>query len=240
MEHLDDDFFGDTDILCEDKYFGDLASHLYQLANRISYTCDGPFELFELQPGLIRNLVSLECESDIEAINNIVHVARQNAQTLQKLTLAFQLQINIADLVQSPGGGYVKYPCLSTLFLDLDTWPTFTPLSVDRRVVPFPSLRSLNLSYDYPFDDDVLFRGNSATLEYLRVMPGRGFCDVVRKYNVFTPTSHPKLQWVESVRLLYDRESQFTSTEAHLQFMLNIAPNAAVKVIPAIPAGEET
>ncbi|KAJ2817229.1 hypothetical protein GGI24_005469 [Coemansia furcata] len=71
-------------------------------------------------------------------------------------------------------------------------------------------------------------------------MPGRGFCDVVRKYNVFTPTSHPKLQWVESVRLLYDRESQFTSTEAHLQFMLNIAPNAAVKVIPAIPAGEET
>ncbi|KAJ2464306.1 hypothetical protein GGI03_003312 [Coemansia sp. RSA 2337] len=226
--------------LSEDEYFGYLTSHLYQLASRISYTADAPFNPMELQLGLIHNLTSLECESNIDSISNIVQVARQSAQTLQKLTLAYQLQIDIADLVQNPGGDYVEYPCLSTLFLDLNTYPSFPPLSVDSGVVLFPGLKSINVSYDYPFGDDALFRGNTATLEYLRVAPGPEFCNVVRRYKVFTPTSHPKLQWVESVRLPIGMETQFASTESHLRFMLNIAPDAAVKVIDDIPVGEET
>ncbi|KAJ2756104.1 hypothetical protein GGI19_001118 [Coemansia pectinata] len=194
----------------------------------------------ELQSDLINSLTSLEYECDIHSVSNMVQVAQRSAQTLQKLTLAYQLQIDIADLVQSPGGDYVEYPCLNTLFLDLQAYPSFPPLSVDSGVVLFPSLRSLNIGNDYPFGDDALFRGNAAILEYLRVAPGREFCDIVRRYKVFTPTSHPKLRWVESVRLSVGMETQFASTESHLRFMLNIAPNAAVKVIPAVPAGEET
>ncbi|KAJ2492214.1 hypothetical protein IWW37_001662 [Coemansia sp. RSA 2050] len=233
-------FFGGTDISSEDKCFGALASRFYQLANRISYTSDEPFAPMELQLDLIHGLVSLECESEIDAFNNIVLVARQSAQTLQKLTLAYQLQAGISDLVQSSLGNYVEYPCLSTLFLDLQLCPRSVPLAVDNGTVLFPSLRNLAIGCDYPFGDDVLFRGNAATLEFLRVMPGRDFCDVVRKYKVFTPTSHPRLQKVEGLRLSRFKESQILSTEAHLQCMLSIAPKAAVRVIPAIPAGEVT
>ncbi|KAJ2064056.1 hypothetical protein GGI17_001248 [Coemansia sp. S146] len=230
---------GEMEFLLENKYFGGLASHLYQLASRISHTTDAPFNFMELQSDLIHNLTSLEYECDIHSIINMVHVAQRSAQTLQRLTLAYELQIDIADIVQSPGGDYVEYPCLNTLFLDLQAYPIFTPLSVDSSVVLFPSLRSLNIGNDYPFGDDALFRGNAATLEYLRVAPGREFCDIVRRYKVFTPTSHPKLRWVESVRLSVGTGTQFASTESHLRFMLNIAPDAAVKVIPAVPAGEE-
>ncbi|KAJ2885091.1 hypothetical protein H4R27_001638 [Coemansia aciculifera] len=231
---------GEMEFLLEDEYFGDLASHLYQLASRISYTTDASFSFMELQSDLINSLTSLEYECDIDSVSNMVQVAQRSAQTLQRLTLAYQLQIDIADLVQSPGGDYVEYPCLNTLFLDLQAYPSFSPLSVDSGVVLFPSLRNLNIGNDYPFGDDALFRGNAATLEYLRVAPGREFCNIVRRYKVFTPTSHPKLRWVESVRLSVGMETQFASTESHLRFMLNIAPNAAVKVIPAVPAGEET
>ncbi|KAJ2777128.1 hypothetical protein GGI18_004248 [Coemansia linderi] len=233
-------FFDGTDISSEDECFDVLASRLYQLANRISYTSEESFAPMELQLDLIHNLVSLDYVSEMDAFSNIVLVAQQSAQTLQKLTLVYLQQIDIADLVRSSFGGYVEYPCLKTLRLDLQRLRSSAPLTVNNGAVLFPSLRSLTLSNDYPFEDDVLLRGNAAKLEYLYVMPGRDFCDIVRKYKVFTPTSHPKLLWVESLRHLDYKESEFGSTEAHMQFVLSIAPKAAVRVIQAIPAGEAT
>ncbi|KAJ2754711.1 hypothetical protein GGI19_002207 [Coemansia pectinata] len=42
---------------------------------------------------------------------------------------------------------------------------------------------------DYPFSDDVLFKGNASSLESLDM----SFC----RYNIFTTTSHPKLKYVK-------------------------------------------
>ncbi|KAJ2057351.1 hypothetical protein GGI17_005692 [Coemansia sp. S146] len=66
-----------------------------------------------------------------------------------------------------------------------------------KDAIPFPSLQCLRLKLDHPFDDDVLFGGNSATLECLEVGLGRTTIDMLRSFNVFTPTSHPRLQCVK-------------------------------------------
>ncbi|KAJ2911084.1 hypothetical protein GGI21_000209 [Coemansia aciculifera] len=47
------------------------------------------------------------------------------------------------------------------------TKPLERPLLPD--IAPFPALTSLRLCLTYPFGDDVVFRGSSATLEYLKI-----------------------------------------------------------------------
>ncbi|KAJ2066783.1 hypothetical protein GGI08_001702, partial [Coemansia sp. S2] len=54
--------------------------------------------------------------------------------------------------------------------------------AIVTKAVPFPVLRILTLNTSYPFDDDVLFRGNTATLEYLNFRVDK---DIVTMFNRF-------------------------------------------------------
>ncbi|KAJ1924609.1 hypothetical protein LPJ71_000462, partial [Coemansia sp. S17] len=61
----------------------------------------------------------------------------------------------------------VVYPNLEHLQLDSLRRAYSDSKKITTDMVPFPGLKTLVLAIPYPFEDDVLFRGNNETLEYL-------------------------------------------------------------------------
>ncbi|KAJ2239985.1 hypothetical protein GGI13_007825 [Coemansia sp. RSA 455] len=98
--------------------------------------------------------------------------------------------------------------------------------------VPFPNLRRLITGGGYPFGDDlVLFKGNAATLEALKLTLTRELVATLLRRNIFTPTSHPKLQCV-----MFELPERITSLDhiycpGIIRLMMDIAPGAAVREI---------
>ncbi|KAJ2255696.1 hypothetical protein GGI13_001497 [Coemansia sp. RSA 455] len=183
------------EISCED-HFSDLVSRLYQLGNRVKYSCESrkgvPVEL-----GLdeIRDLVHISLK-DKYSSGRFTHLARQNAQTLQSLYLESPRFYNLVNLIQNPGGSYV--------------------------------------TLQYPFGDDTMFRGNSATLEGLTLTADSFFVAMVRQYGVFTPTSHPQLRCIkwEGWRELVP--AAFATYAEGIRFALSIGPGASVRKIGGV------
>ncbi|KAJ2749578.1 hypothetical protein GGI19_005587, partial [Coemansia pectinata] len=95
---------------------------------------------------------------------------------------------------------------------------------------PFPSLRRLGCGGTYPFGDDLLlFRGSAATLELLQLTLTRELAVALLQRNVFTPTSHPKLQCVMLKLPAGMSSANYAKDPEILRLMLNISPNAAVR-----------
>ncbi|KAJ2032954.1 hypothetical protein H4S03_005981 [Coemansia sp. S3946] len=126
------------EISCED-HFSDLVSRLYQLGNRVKYSCESrkgvPVEL-----GLdeIRDLVHISLK-DKYSSGRFTHLARQNAQTLQSLYLESPRFYNLVNLIQNPGGSYVT--------TKLDIWQAISlvkslPLLSDLTA-PFPRIGAM-------------------------------------------------------------------------------------------------
>ncbi|KAJ2609173.1 hypothetical protein GGF44_006316 [Coemansia sp. RSA 1694] len=160
-----------------------------------------------------------------------IQLARQNAPTLQSLTLISLFVANFADLIQSPDGSYVSYPALHTLKLHDETEDEIAKHVVFKDIVPFPRLRQLCLFSCYPFGDDVLFRGNAATLQCLGLVLSDLLVSIINEYNVFTPTSHPELQYVQTRYPLDAMPLAFNTTADSLQFMLSIGLGAPIRTI---------
>ncbi|KAJ2689043.1 hypothetical protein IWW39_001764 [Coemansia spiralis] len=75
------------------------------------------------------------------------------------------------------------------------------------------------------------FRGNAATLKNLRLGLTRQLAKDLLRHNVFTPTSHPKLQCV-SLKLCTSIHSNRTMAYPEvLQLIESIAPNAAAREV---------
>ncbi|KAJ1670531.1 hypothetical protein GGF38_001459, partial [Coemansia sp. RSA 25] len=88
------------------------------------------------------------------------------------------------------------------------------------------------MRWAYPFGDDVLFRGNAATLEYLKIVLDSELVAMLKQRNIFTPTSHPKLKCVNIKLCSSDASGVFPAAPEYLQFALSIAPRASALAIP--------
>ncbi|KAJ2891972.1 hypothetical protein GGI21_005722, partial [Coemansia aciculifera] len=152
------------------RYFDGLVSQLLRLADRIEYSDFGEVPvLVSLQPSDFCHLAHINCSYESNG-SLFVHIARQNAQTLQSLVLNIVQSASASSLIQCDDGSHVLYPHLASL--KLWWWPVNDKLRrpvFSGGVVPFPSLRSIRLLGFYPFGDDTLFRGNAATLECLEI-----------------------------------------------------------------------
>ncbi|KAJ2741355.1 hypothetical protein GGI20_005250, partial [Coemansia sp. BCRC 34301] len=85
------------------------------------------------------------------------------------------------------------------------------------------------MDYVYPFGDDVLFRGNAATLERLALILDAKAVTMLREHKVFTPTSHPRLGVVD---ISFDDNfapDVFATAAECMQFVLDIGPTAPVR-----------
>ncbi|KAJ2814661.1 hypothetical protein FBU31_007209 [Coemansia sp. 'formosensis'] len=196
--------------------------------NHVSFSSWAPLTSLALQPEAIRDLAQLDYRIKDGDIGNVLLVARQSALTLR--CLAITAQQDISALVHDDG--YVAYPCLDTLDLNLQAIPG---LRLVTNGVLFPNLRRLSIRHEYPFADDTLFRGNAMALEFLRLMPSRHVCDVIREFDVFTASSHPKMDCVKIDQLPENTPSHFESSFAYLQFVLDIAPRPKILDVGDIP-----
>ncbi|KAJ2448073.1 hypothetical protein GGF42_005240 [Coemansia sp. RSA 2424] len=215
----------------------DLALRLFGIVETRTMITRGCY-LFVLYADLepIRDLVHIEC-GIVGLDQATISLTRRSAQTLQLLQIRFKFDTDIVGLIRDANSGsYLEYPCLRKL--KLSSYDSITPSmsSVFSGAVPFPSLRHLSISCNYPFADDVLFRGNSATLESLKVTPHPATVAMLTSCNLFTPTSHPKLQLVAIGALPSLAPGPFPDIGTYLRFVLRIAPGASVRVIPNLPS----
>ncbi|KAJ2868328.1 hypothetical protein GGH94_000168 [Coemansia aciculifera] len=182
-------------LQCQSVYIIDLVQQLFGIVEKHTTITDG--------------LVPMLIYMDLEAIRDLVHfdydyypdgvmqLIRRSVRTLQFINIDVA-SADAIDLVRdSDSGRYLEYPCLHTLKTRSfnDRVPPQAVLSKD--FVPFPRLLRLSVRLQYPFADDVFFRGNAGTLEYLELSLYLETASLLRTHRVFTPTSHPNLKCVK-------------------------------------------
>ncbi|KAJ2052045.1 hypothetical protein GGH13_008540 [Coemansia sp. S155-1] len=113
-------------------------------------------------------------------------LAYLNANTLQELNIDVGAEDDWLSLVY--GGTLVSatFSRLTWLTLNVIDIPYATTWAAIDHVVPFPVLYTLKVSGGYPFDDDLLFRGNGKSMKNL-YLP---FCalsrNVLGRFNVLS------------------------------------------------------
>ncbi|KAJ2459562.1 hypothetical protein GGF42_001392 [Coemansia sp. RSA 2424] len=206
---------------------------IVKVKTAITHDCLLLVEYLDLGP--IRNLVHVDYR--IEATSSrIMPLIRRSAQTLQSLELFGIAHVDYTELIRDPdsGGRWMEYPCLHTLGLYPEYETVLSRNSISNGAVPFPRLRRVEMRWAYPFGDDVLFRGNAATLECLDIVLNPEMVAMLRQRNVFTPTSHPRLKCVNINSRFSDAPSAFAAASEYLQFVLSIAPRTSVLTIPCL------
>ncbi|KAJ2458912.1 hypothetical protein GGF42_001779 [Coemansia sp. RSA 2424] len=215
-----------------DKHMVDLVQQLFDLAEKhttINYAIFRIAYYVDLTP--ISNIVNIRC-SVRDKPDPMLALARRCAQTLQTLDIHDGCASAMSRFIQDPdSGAYAEYPRLQILIINTFAAYVTSLRPVFNGAVPFPSLCRLRIDSDYPFDDDVAFRGNSATLESLRLALQPATVAMLKKYSVFTPTSHPKLHCVDIHSLQHYEPCPFASFASYTQFVLSIAPDAAVRAM---------
>ncbi|KAJ2863163.1 hypothetical protein GGH94_003791 [Coemansia aciculifera] len=213
------------------SYFGDLLTQLYGIA-AITVFSDPHGELGHcVSIDHICNLVHLSSRVDFKT-GQVLSLARRNAQTLRHLELELFSSTDTTELFQDPNSGeYVNYPRLHTFKLKMVKKSQAIRGPVLGDTVPFPCLRRLYVGANYHFGDDVLFRGNSATLEYLSLALYQETVAILSTHCVFTPTSHPHLQCVNIIPLSSGTRNDFATPIEYLEYVMSIAPGASVRQI---------
>ncbi|KAJ2032868.1 hypothetical protein H4S03_006050 [Coemansia sp. S3946] len=228
-----------------------LVAKLYQRYKRVVHHVHFGAEFTSPQLNAIQGLVHFDYTANNDS-EQAFQLARQSASTLQSLAITFNKVVTISGLFQGTDNRYVVYTSLRALSLchtpalqslyenrSIHPWTSYgkkerLPMFAD--VTPFPGLVHLSLDIDYPFGDDILFRGSRATLEYasLQLYPmTRG---IIYWYKLFTRSSHPKLQCIIT-RVAHDPSPYQRSVE-HSQrpdYFISIGSHAQVHRALNIP-----
>ncbi|KAJ2337118.1 hypothetical protein GGI00_000440 [Coemansia sp. RSA 2681] len=215
-----------------DTHSIDVVQRLFNIVETpmvLVYFSTGSARHLDLEP--IGSLVRLVCHGP-NGQDAFLPLIRCSAQTLQMLDLDVTDMPDISGLIRDPDSSeYVEYSWLQKLRIYMIHDTTALQKLIFNGAVPFPSLRHLNIDRICPFDDDVLFRGNSSSLESFSVALLPATVAMLQRYKVFTPTSHPKLQRVDIQLLLQETINMFSSAASYMQFVLSIAPKSSVRRI---------
>ncbi|KAJ2880201.1 hypothetical protein H4R27_004866 [Coemansia aciculifera] len=218
--------------------YGRLVTLLFPLVGRIQYNrAVMPMMPAALLSSIACNLVHIK-RTVVNNDKNFIKLAQHSSTILESLVIDSKRCINTPSIIwKEDGDDFVTYPHLHTLKLSVNPGYCETLGSVPTDVVPFPNLRCLKIDYENAFGDDVVFRGNAATLESLDLDLSSFTVSVLRQYGVFTPTSHPKLRYAR----LWDKRRYtprvFATNAEALQFAMEIGPTAPMRYIAGFPNG---
>ncbi|KAJ2864667.1 hypothetical protein GGH94_002757 [Coemansia aciculifera] len=215
------------------KHLRFLISKLSELTDTILLThgCEQLVKCPDLVPVCKLTCIEFEIKEDA---SRILQLARLTAPTLHTINIWSHDDVEISGLIQDPDGGeYVEYPSVRRLTMMFGEVTDISQQSSFKGAVPFPKLQRLVLRSCYPFGDDVLFRGNTVTLEYLRLHLTAEFVTLLTKHSVFTSTSHPRLHCVNIYLPSSFYSDQFVEATSCLQFGYSIVPGASVRSIVA-------
>ncbi|KAJ2840722.1 hypothetical protein FBU31_000182 [Coemansia sp. 'formosensis'] len=221
-----------------DRHIFHFAEGIFGIVEKHTVFTDGIADLvshLNLEP--IRDLVRINYFMDTHSADMILLI-RRSAQTLQFLDIDVR-NIDVSGCLSDPdGGGYLEFPSMHTLKICTSNIEP-SKKAVFKNFVPFPRLQRLSTTSDYPFGDDVLFRGNANTLEFLELELTHETVSMLREYRVFSPTSPPNLKCVNLRSPAPHIPSAFTTGIECMQFILNIAPGAPVRVVPGLSKHRE-
>ncbi|KAJ2013822.1 hypothetical protein GGI13_002100 [Coemansia sp. RSA 455] len=208
-----------------------LTTQLVQFVDRVELTHGFDRAPHSMRVDSIRDLTYLHSYFGLGS-EQIMQLVRLNAPTLRYLSIVSRVETDLSYIIQDTDGRFVEYPYIHTLVLKQDTsWSIPQQYAFDGAV-PFPSLRRLISSGDLPFGDGlVLFRGNAASLEHLRLTLTHELAVALLRHNVFTPISHPRLQCVMFKTPQGPRQVNFADNPEIVHLMLSIAPGAAVREV---------
>ncbi|KAJ2105935.1 hypothetical protein IW146_008009 [Coemansia sp. RSA 922] len=186
-------------------------------------------ECLDIAPLCMLGHLKFELKDDASLVSQLAWL---NSQTLQTMDIYSAQMVDVSGLIRKDtSGDYVEYPCLYSLTMGVDNTSVVLQQSVFEGATPFPSLVHLCLNSGYPFGDDLVFRGNVTTLEYVKLDLTAELVMLLIKHNVFTRTSHPNLQCVNTALPLSRSPAPFAVVAAYMQFAMSIAPKAPVRVI---------
>ncbi|KAJ2243855.1 hypothetical protein GGI13_006447 [Coemansia sp. RSA 455] len=146
-----------------------LVSEFYQ--GKVDTICvDSELSGFPLVLGLssATGLTSITHGSNV-ACASFANLACLNANTLQTLHLSVTTAENWHSLIY--GGMTIPaiYSRLEKLSLTVRDTSYDSTWAAIEDIAPFPALFVLSVDGGYPFDDDLLFRGNGATMQSLHI-----------------------------------------------------------------------
>ncbi|KAJ2040117.1 hypothetical protein H4S03_001248 [Coemansia sp. S3946] len=213
------------------KHMRFLVSKLSELTDTTFFTdgCDELFKSPDLVPVCKLARISFKIKNDA---SQITQLARLNALTLQTIGICSCGDVDISGLIRDPDDGEcVEYPRARTLIMWFRSDSAVLQRPNLKGAVPFPNLQRLVLGSGHPFGDDVLFRGNGATLKYLSLSLTSEFVTLLTRHNVFTSTSHPKLLYVAIHLPFAFYPDELVEATACLKFGYGIVPGAPVRSI---------
>ncbi|KAJ2076888.1 hypothetical protein GGI09_008325, partial [Coemansia sp. S100] len=155
-------------------------------------------------------------------------LAYHNAATLKMLDIKIAEEKNGLDLIY--GGTEVSaiYSELVSLSLKVVVVPYTTTWAVVNDTAPFSKLLTLDLSGGYPFDDDLIFRGNGGTLQYLQVPFGAIARNILGRFGVLGRSKVARMNWI-SIGEVTTEDKEFVDgsaevpIEQQVQHMLEVA-----------------
>ncbi|KAJ2029684.1 hypothetical protein IWW57_001557 [Coemansia sp. S610] len=115
------------------------------------------------------------------------------ASTLQTIEITYKTVSRSERLFLDANDQLVVYPSLQSLVFSSWEQGKITYRPVVEHVVPFPKLRKLRINMEYPFGDDLLFRGNSETLELLHIELDIQTIVMMKKYSIFAGNKFKRL-----------------------------------------------
>ncbi|KAJ1925593.1 hypothetical protein GGI09_001765 [Coemansia sp. S100] len=145
-----------------------LVSELCQGVSSVCIRSKPYIHQLSLDLHALSGLTSLVVESQANCVLEGA-LAYRNASTLKELKICVCSIRGWISLVYGRPGPSVVYTSLTSLtlvFKHNGDNPAPTP---PNDLEPFPALSTLDISVDYPFVDDILFRGNGKTLKHLRL-----------------------------------------------------------------------
>ncbi|KAJ1904798.1 hypothetical protein LPJ71_004742, partial [Coemansia sp. S17] len=171
--------------------------------------------------------LDLDCKEFSDAYTSLMH---KSAYTLQSLGIT----LGDADkLIHDENGDALVYPNLLHLQLSSRNRNGPNTMAKSSTVTPFPVLRNLKLGATYPFTDDVLFRGNTATLKSLSLNLDYNTITTLSQKRVFE-CKHKVLRDVTITR--YDSNWNTTvNSEVSMDKFLNHLVDSAKRLrVPAL------
>ncbi|KAJ2875580.1 hypothetical protein GGH93_001454 [Coemansia aciculifera] len=96
-------------------------------------------------------------------------LAYLNASTLKALGLRLANKTEWTNVIYGGTTASASYTSLASLTLAISGISYSIIWAAIKDIAPFPVLSTLDISGGYPFDDDLLFRGNGGTMKSLRI-----------------------------------------------------------------------
>ncbi|KAJ1957312.1 hypothetical protein GGI12_005059 [Dipsacomyces acuminosporus] len=182
------------------------------------------------------NITELQHLANLTHITIFAHLSRQeiielvyqNASSLEFIEIWPVKQDIFKQLVDGPANGNatpIVYPRLKKLNVlatrDIANRSHLEFVASSPKGTPFPSLTHLNSAGRYPFDNDVLFRGNNNTLESLDLCITPNLVEIINKHKLFAYGKYPRLKRIAfETRNYFQLDEELALSLARIPFEL--------------------